>query len=62
MIGQEGGVIYAPASDMLEDLSGRLEAAYRERPVAVVNAIVSSRGDALQSFANAFRFKGDTDT
>jgi hypothetical protein len=52
------GFAYAPASPRLDDLAGRLIQAYRERPVAVVNAIVSSRTDSLQSFADAFRFKG----
>jgi hypothetical protein len=35
-----------------------LERAYRERPVAVINAIASPR-DRMQSFADAFRLKDD---
>ena len=52
------GFAYAPASVGLDVLAGRLIAAYRERPVAVVNAIVSSRPDSLKNFADAFKFKG----
>jgi hypothetical protein len=52
------GFVYAPASAELNALAGKLAQAYRERPVAVVNAIVSSRTSSLRSFADAFRFKG----
>ena len=62
LIGHENGLMYAPASEALDELSGRLQLAYQERPVAVVNAIVSSRADPLQTFADAFRLKGDPKT
>ncbi len=52
------GFTYASASTGLDQLVGKLAAAWRERPVAVVNAIVSSRTDSLRSFAEAFRLKG----
>ena len=52
------GYFYAPASPDLDMLAGRLVEAYHERPVAVINAIVSSRSDSLRNFADAFRFKG----
>ena len=52
------GFFYAPASPRLDGLASRLIQTYRERPVAVVNAIVSSRTDSLRSFSDAFRFKG----
>jgi hypothetical protein len=63
---QRGGVVvadndgarYAPAGASLEDLCDRLEAAYAERSVAVVNAIVSARRDPLVSFAESFRVRG----
>lgn len=51
---------YAPASALLESLCAGLEAAWRERPVTVTNAIVSPRGDKLRALANAFRLKGDS--
>jgi DNA-binding IclR family transcriptional regulator len=54
----QDGFAYSPASPRLDELAGRLAQAYRERPVAVVNAIVSSRKDSLRSFADAFRLKG----
>lgn len=49
---------YAPASPWLETLCTELEAVYRERPVTVINAIVSP-SDKLRDLANAFRLKGD---
>jgi len=52
------GFVYSPASPGLDALAGRLGDAYRERPVAVVNAIVSARTDSIRSFADAFRLKG----
>ncbi len=52
------GFAYGPASPRLDELAGRLIQTYRERPVAVINAIVSSRTDSLRSFSDAFRFKG----
>jgi hypothetical protein len=54
----EGGYAYAPASPVLVGCCDALERMYRERPVAVVNLIASSRSK-LQSFADAFRLKGE---
>lgn len=48
---------YAPAAPVLDALCARLEAAYRERPVAVVNMIARPT-DPLQSLADAFKFRG----
>ena len=56
------GFTYAPMRKQLDDLVGQLAAAYRERPVAVVNAIVSSRTDNLRNFADAFKLKGGPGT
>lgn len=53
-----GGYRYAPASDILRELCDGLEQIYRERPVAVINAIASP-ADRLQGLADAFKFKGD---
>lgn len=55
---EDGGCAYAPASPVLASMCDELEQAYRQRPVAVVNAIVS-RTDKIQSFADAFKLKGD---
>ncbi|MBC6983531.1 hypothetical protein H8B08_17430 [Caulobacter sp. 17J80-11] len=55
----DGRHTYAPASPALAALCDRLQSLYRERPVRVVNAIVSSSGDKLQNFADAFRLKGE---
>ena len=55
----EDGCEYAPASPVLADLCDRIDAAYRERPVAVVNAIATGRNDNLQTFADAFRLKDE---
>ncbi len=46
----------APAAPALDQLAGELEAAYAERPVAVINAIMTTTSDRLKSFADAFRF------
>lgn len=48
---------FAPASPALHELSALLEMEYRERPVAVVDAIVSARSDRLRTLSDAFRFK-----
>lgn len=48
---------YVPASPMLEELCAQLEAAYRERPVSVIN-MIARPADPLQSLADAFKFKG----
>jgi len=53
----EDGCVYSPVSPVLDDLCRQLEAAYRERPVGVVKAIMSSPKDKLQIFSDAFRFK-----
>ena len=58
VIGEEGVYRYAPASPLLRTLCDELEAAYRERPVAVVNTITRRRPDPLRGFADSFRFGG----
>jgi hypothetical protein len=47
---------YRPAAPVLDQLCGRLETAYRERPVSIVNIIAAPR-DPLQSLADAFKFR-----
>ena len=54
----EDGCGYQPASEALAELCDRLARLYRERPVAVVNAITRAKTSSLESFANAFRLKG----
>jgi hypothetical protein len=49
---------YAPANPLLDDLAGLLEAAYRERPVSVIN-LIAAPPDPVQSLADAFKFRGD---
>ena len=53
---ESSGWRYAPAAPALDQLTAELEAAYAERPVAVVNAIMTTPSDRLKSFADAFRF------
>ena len=55
---ENGDYRYAPVSPTLEAYCDELAVAYRERPVAVINAIVASSTDDLKSFADAFRFRG----
>lgn len=52
----QGSWRYAPASADLERACAALEQAYQERPVGVINAILTRPNDRLQTFANAFRF------
>ena len=51
------GCAYQPASPALAELCDSLAKLYRERPVAVVNAITRSKTTSLETFANAFRLK-----
>jgi hypothetical protein len=52
----DGRYGFRPAAPVLQELCDELEAAYRQRPVAVVNLIAAPR-DPLQSLADAFRFR-----
>jgi hypothetical protein len=52
----QGCFSYRPAAPVLDELCERLEKAYRERPVAIINLIAAPR-DPLQSLADAFRFR-----
>ena len=54
----EAGCLYAPASAALDAARERLEEAYKQRPVTVVNVILSTPKGTLQTFADAFRVKG----
>ena len=51
--------MFRPASKALRVCCDRLEQAYAERPVTVVNLIVATATGKLQSFADAFRLKRD---
>jgi hypothetical protein len=53
---EDGRFRYRPAAPVLDALCERLETAYRQRPVAIVNLIAAPR-DPLQSLADAFRFR-----
>jgi hypothetical protein len=53
--GEDGRFSFAPAAELLDELTVALAEAYAERPVAVINAIVSTDAK-LQSLADAFRF------
>jgi hypothetical protein len=49
---------YAPASRVFDDLARRLEQAYRERPVSIVN-LIAKPPDPIQGLADAFKFRGE---
>jgi hypothetical protein len=53
---ENGAWRYAPAAPALDRLAAELAAAYAEKPVTVVNAIMAVPSDRLKSFADAFRF------
>jgi hypothetical protein len=56
---EPGRFAFAPAAAGLSALVDRLDQLYRERPVSLVNLIVGAQADKIQSFADAFRLKGD---
>lgn len=58
MHNDDGSWRYAPATPKLDTCCADLEAAFRQRPVAVVNLIASST-QVIQSLADAFKFRGD---
>lgn len=53
----DGAWRYSPPGDVLGQLCDRLEHAYRERPVTVVN-IIAAAPPTVQSLADAFKLKG----
>lgn len=55
---EDGRYVFSPASPLLASLCEQLDAAYRERPVTVINTIVAPP-DKLQALADAFRIRGD---
>lgn len=59
VVRDDSGFVYQPASSVLARCCDRLEQAYAERPVAMVNLIVASSPGRVQSFADAFRLKRD---
>lgn len=55
---EDGRYRFAPAAPALARLCDELDHAYRERSVAVINAIVTPP-DRMQALADAFRIKRD---
>jgi hypothetical protein len=55
------GFVYGPATAALAQSVDDLEAAYRQRPVSVVNLIVGTSVDNVQGVADAFRFRRGED-
>jgi hypothetical protein len=54
----DGRARFAPAVPVLGALCDEIEALYRERPVAMINAIASR--SALKDLADAFKIRKDT--
>jgi len=50
---------YAPADPSVDKLVGQLAQFYRERRVAVITAIYSGPVNKVQTFADAFRLRGE---
>lgn len=50
---------YGPLSPALATLCDQLDAAYKESPVRLINAIARPSDDRLKTLADAFKFKGD---
>jgi hypothetical protein len=58
LLAQEGdGFIFKPATPELAESTIRLAACARERRTAVITAIFAQPGEAIRTFAEAFRFK-----
>ena len=51
------GSRYEPAADFLDELCGKLEVAYRERPAAV-RSLIGKQPDYVRSLAASFRMIG----
>ena len=54
---EAGRYRYRPASPTLGDMVDALAELYARKPMAVTNAVLSSRNDKIRTFADAFRFK-----
>jgi hypothetical protein len=59
LMGENGAVRYAPASDAQDALVQQLEEEYRVRPAAIRRVIVQGPAEKLKSFSDAFRLKRD---
>jgi hypothetical protein len=58
LLRQEGTTYrYQPAAPSLDEIVGRVEAAYSEQPTTVISAIMEQTDDKLRDFANAFVIK-----
>ena len=54
---EQGRYRFAPAGPLLAEFCDNLAEAYQTKPVALIN-IIASKG-ALQTLADAFKFKGE---
>lgn len=60
--GEQPGVVrYKPASERAASCIDLLARAYRERPTRVIELIYSKPPQALQAFADSFKFRKDED-
>jgi hypothetical protein len=57
VVDEAGRYRYRPASPTLGEAVDALAALYARKPMAVTNAILSSRNDKIRTFADAFRFR-----
>jgi hypothetical protein len=53
----DAGWRYAPADAARDDLIARVERAYRERRLTVINLIYAPKPNDLQAFSDAFRLR-----
>ncbi len=58
---QSSAIAYSPVTPLLDQMCDRLETVYRERPMAVVSAIMAAPDERLRTFADAFRLKPPPD-
>jgi hypothetical protein len=58
---EDDGAVYAPVNRDVEASVDRVEQLYRTRPNAVRRAIVSAGTSSATAFADAFKFRRDSD-
>jgi hypothetical protein len=59
-MGEDGLCRYGPATSRLADSVTELAALYSRKPVTVVRAVLSAPNAKIRTFADAFRFRGET--
>ncbi len=54
---EDGFYTYRPASNDIDRMVGHVDDLYKEKPIAVMKAIMSAPNDKLRVFSDAFKLK-----